>query len=257
MNSIDKAKEIISNSGNNFHCKVLNYLKSKGWHVLISPYYTDNVTDKPREIDLIAEKAFDVHHWAGGRVKGSINIKLFIECKFVPNVNVLWFDNNDREKCQKLIKNTTKLQDGNIAQHHYLQTHEVAKLFASSKDKNVENEIIYKALNQSLNAMVYRRWERSIIPEKQRRKILRTIEYPVIVCNSFDGFYKVNISSQGEPEKINDNFLLEVNYAYLEHDRTPRSRYFIIDFISFDKIDDFLDLINSDIKIVKHELAVQ
>jgi hypothetical protein len=57
--SMDKVKAIIAQSGNTFHCNVLKYLQDKGWNVLISPYYNDNVSSKPREIDLIAEKAFD------------------------------------------------------------------------------------------------------------------------------------------------------------------------------------------------------
>ena len=75
---IDKVKDIIASSGNNFHCKVFDYLKEKGWTVLISPYYNDNVSDKPREIDLIAEKAFA---WKNSlnRFIGTVNVKLFIE----------------------------------------------------------------------------------------------------------------------------------------------------------------------------------
>lgn len=53
----DPVKQIIENSGNGFHYKVVNFLREKGWVVLVSPYYNDNVTDKQREIDIIAEKS--------------------------------------------------------------------------------------------------------------------------------------------------------------------------------------------------------
>lgn len=49
---LDKVNAIIEQSGNTFHCKVLKYLQGKRWTVLISPYYNDNVSNKPREIDL-------------------------------------------------------------------------------------------------------------------------------------------------------------------------------------------------------------
>jgi hypothetical protein len=52
------AKDLAARSGNNFHCKVVNYLRSRNWHVSISPWYVDSSTDKPRELDLIAEKLY-------------------------------------------------------------------------------------------------------------------------------------------------------------------------------------------------------
>ena len=162
--SSQDAKEIISKSGNNFHCKVLKYFKEKGWNISISPYYNDNVSEKPREIDLIAEKDFEWNEKPiyTGRDPGRINVRLFIECKYVAQVTVFWFHSKDIGQAKKLVFRTTPLSENNIYtdKHHYLQDKDVAKLFASSKsDKSTENEIIYKALNQSLNAMVYFRTE--------------------------------------------------------------------------------------------------
>ena len=90
--AIDKVKAIISQSGNTFHSQVLKYLHDKGWTVLISPYYNDNATNKPREIDLIAEKAFETND---RRYFGTVNVKLFIECKYIPQLTVFWFHNKD------------------------------------------------------------------------------------------------------------------------------------------------------------------
>ncbi len=61
---------------------------------------------------------------------------------------------------------TTPLREDNIYKdkHHYLASgNRVAKLFASESRREAENEIIYKALNQSLNAMVYDRWDHTIL----------------------------------------------------------------------------------------------
>ena len=57
MNELDEVNSIIQGSGNSFHCKVTNYFKEKGWTTLVSPYYMDSSSNKPREIDLIVEKA--------------------------------------------------------------------------------------------------------------------------------------------------------------------------------------------------------
>lgn len=38
----------------------MNALRGRGWTVTVSPYYSENFTDKPREIDIIAEKAVPI-----------------------------------------------------------------------------------------------------------------------------------------------------------------------------------------------------
>lgn len=63
-----KIDDLIKNSGNNFHYKVVSYLRENGWAVSVSPYYNDNVTDKPREIDLIAEKEYAAYSWVGNKL---------------------------------------------------------------------------------------------------------------------------------------------------------------------------------------------
>jgi len=255
MSIIDDAKRIIESSGNNFHCKVINYFKANDWYVLVSPYYTDNVSNKPREIDLVVEKAFP-HHDNFDRVYGSVNVKLYIECKFIPQINVFWFADKDLVNTEELVINTTPHYDRNKYknEHHYLKDkNQVAKLFAGENKRDIENEVIYKALNQSLNAMVYHRNTGSIIPEtyRQRYNVLETIEYPVIVCNSFDKFLRTDIDTTTDPVQIGKNFQLEVNYAYMDFDRDQRNEFFLIDVLDFGKLDDYLATIENDVTSVK------
>jgi len=255
MKELDKIEKLIKYSGNNFHCKVLNYLKKKEWTVLVSPYYSDNVSDKPREIDLIAEKAFTVND-PYSITLGEINVTLFVECKYIPQEVVFWFHDKDVNKARELVLKTTPLRENNLytENHHYLtkNSQRVAKLFASDNKKNVENEPLYKALNQSLNAMVYYRGRGSIIPPSPRgsRKILASVNYPVIICNSFKNFYQVDIESTGKPKKINDNFQLEVNYAYMNVRKEPKNEYFLIDVLDYEKIDTFLEALQKDVDAI-------
>src|SRR5690606_28228602 len=75
----EEVNSIINESGNSFHCSVANYLREKGWHTMVSPYYMDASSNKPREIDLIAEKSWKYEdRWEGKY--GTVNLKLFIEC---------------------------------------------------------------------------------------------------------------------------------------------------------------------------------
>lgn len=245
---LDKVKAIIEQSGNTFHCEVLKYLQGKGWKVLISPYYNDNVSSKPREIDLIAEKAFDVKDGCGTFL-GTVNVKLFIECKYIPQKTVFWFHDKDKPKATELVNQMIPRGKGHpsIMKHHYLAgVDSVAKLFADERKKSAENEIFYKALNQSLNAMVYYRKE----PTGRNGYVLKTDNYPIIVCNSFDNLYRVEINTDNVPSKITDNFQLEVNYAYMTSDGNNKNEYFLIDILNFDLFDSFLEKIEVDTELV-------
>ena len=258
MRDIKDIELLVSESGNSFHCKVTNYLRDKGWYTLVSPYYMDNATSKPREIDLIAEKAWTYEDRLE-RKFGAVIIKLFIECKYIPQANVFWFSDKDVVSAKQWVITNTPLRENNIFtdKHHYLNNDpKVAKLFASKNMPNVENEVVYKALNQSLNAMIYLRDRQSISPEflKKRIPILATVEMPVILCNSFSDFYRVEMEDPGSPRPIDTNFQLEVNYAYLDRQRRNRTEYFLIDIIEFDKLDNFFNVLEEDIEAIFHLL---
>jgi len=258
----NSVEEIVKKSGNSFHYQVVNFLRSYGWTVSISPYYNDNLTDKPREIDIIAERGFDAQIF--GQSKGTVNVKLFIECKYINTDIVFWFDSVNKESLVKRMMDDTGLQSPStnvmINEHRFMAVNSVAKLFASKVDKLQENEIIYKALNQSLNAMVYYKNSSTIIPKNASRvqKILKTLNYPVIICNDFSRLHKVDFGTEDQPQTITDNFQLEVNYAYFNKDKMNISEYFIIDVVSFEKLKDFLSEIeNKEVKVVSEAVAFE
>lgn len=249
----DAIKDIIEKSGNTFHSKVVKFLREKGWSVLISPYYNDNITDKPREIDIIAEKAIKIEHFIENQYIGTFCERLFIECKYISKEIVFWFDNKDEEKAKNRITADTPLKYPNeINDHHYSTNKEkkVAKLFASNPDKSQDNEIIYKALNQSLNAMIYYKNTPSIT-STERTTNLSPVNYPLILCNEFDKLYKTDLEKDGEYSKIEENFQLEVNYAYLNKYKSSIPDYFLIDIIDFNKLDKFLKVLDEDVALIK------
>jgi len=251
----DIVTEIIKKSGNSFHIKVLKYLERSGWSVLISPYYNDNVSNKPREIDLLAEKSFPTVKDHFGRAVNTINVRLYIECKYIDQPNVFWFHARDINSANNLVRSNYYLPDNNryTLEHHYLKDNlKVAKLFACNKSVQSDNEPFYKALNQSINAMIYHRGKGTIInsPKNQSQYIRHTIDYPVIVCSSLSRLYSVDISTESAPALITDNFQLEVNYAYINASGRNIDEYFLIDITSIDKIDEFLKCIEHDAEII-------
>jgi hypothetical protein len=235
--SANRIQDIIESSGNNFHSNVIRFLRERKWTVLISPYYNDNLSDKAREIGIIAEKAFDISD-IHGRFKGRINIRLIMECKYINSETVFWFDIKNIKKAEERVVTDSPLRrDQYIQRHHYMSNCKVAKLFSSKKDKDLMNEPVYKAINQTLNAMIYFRDSPSNIEE---RDIIRTVTYPTVILNNFKNLYRLDIGENNYSLLTESFFQLEVNYAYLDSRKQNMNEYFLIDFVDFSQVDNYL-----------------
>jgi hypothetical protein len=246
----DEVTNVVKNSGNNFHAQVARWFADNGWHVIVSPYYMDQTQNKAREIDLIAEKFLRVEHTFGG-LKSYVAVRLFIECKFVPSYSVFWFAEKDQKSAKELVCAGGIFPEDNIYtdKHHYLsQISRVAKLFATCTNKATENEPFYKALNQALNAMVSMRGQPISVPtfKKSHNSLLKILEFPVVVCSSFDQIYSVDFYAESQPERIRDNFQLEVRYAYIDRNTYQRNDYFLLDFVEFNQLKKIADAIDED-----------
>lgn len=261
------AEEIIERSGNSFHSRVVELLREEKWKVLVSPYYSDNFTDKPREIDIIAEKLYPVKDVFHTNILGYINIRLLIECKYVAHDTVFWFDDKDIERAIKRTMQDTGLdhpaRNGSIEKHHYLSNVRVAKLVASNAKKNEENEAINRAINQNLNALAYYRNRNDLRLtsgyEEYEEHILKCISYPLIVVNSFEKFHQTLMTVGSKPQTINTPFQLEVNYAYTDKSRKGHNEYFLIDVMSIDMLSTFLSecIGTADVPVISQNLAYE
>ena len=248
MTQKDKVQEIIDNSGNTFHSQVVTFLRKRGWDVLISPYYSDIHTNKPREIDIIAEKNYDVTTRKKGN--GILCVQLFIECKYIKKETVFWFDDKDISSAEDMLIKTTCLrphiENITIEKHHYYWTNKVAKLFSSSKtpQKLHESEEFYRSLNQTLNGMIYLRRRGSISKNTKSVNYNFTCNacYPIILCNEFSNFYRTDIG-QNNFEEINDHFEFEVNYSYRQKLGVEVNEYFLIDVVNFINFEEYLNKI--------------
>jgi len=242
--------KLIQKSGNNFHALALRNLEKRGWKCLVSPYYTDNITDKPREIDLIAEKIYPLRSlWR--QSTGGIRIRLFIECKYSSKNTVFWFHSKDRGKAELLVVGSTPLRSENIytKKHHYLSENStVAKLFNSEST----NEDVHKGLTQCLHSMISLKNNDDLFFSRSHNsglEIIETVHYPIIIFNSFDKFFRVDMGDEEKSHvKISDNFLFELNYAYVDKNKNQVNKYFLVDIIDFHQLDEFLKIIDEDVK---------
>lgn len=242
--------ELVKGSGNSFHAKVARWFRDNGWHIVVSPYYMDQSQNKAREIDLIAEKLFPIKDAFGSPVD-DLAVRLFVECKFVPTHSVFWFTDKRQDAALELVcsSGTFRANNSYTEKHHYLaQSAKVAKLFATSANKAQENDPFYKALNQALNAFVSMRGKPVSVPAllQRGRSAKVTLEFPVVVCSSFDTVFAVDFYADAAPEVIEENFQLEVQYAYMDASERRRDEYFLLDFVAFKHLEEFAKAIKGD-----------
>jgi hypothetical protein len=142
---------------------------------------------------------------------------LFIECKYVAEGAVFWMDAMDTDRAKSQVFDPGPFMPGHTYnnRHHYFQTDEpVAKLFASEKAKGEDGDPIYRALNQCLNGYIHNQSRGTLVSSSPGEEIT-TLRYPVIMCSDFTKYYWTSVSKPGDPENLNRNFFLEVDYAYL------------------------------------------
>jgi hypothetical protein len=248
MTASDKEfEDIVKVSGHNFHARVVSTLRALEWTAVVSPYYSDNFTDKPRELDIIAERTFKKTY---GRTSTDhyVEVRLFVECKFVNKPTVIWFDTKDQQKAFERVRldgfDSPVL--GNDFQHHYKPQKPVGKLFAS-QGRGDEADPFGRAINQNLNALIYYR-RRPLVGLQPKRDTIAALCYPLIVVDAFDNLRQINFADSQKMTPVADNFQLEVNYAYVDHARSPRDEYFLIDVVSIDRLAAFLaDLVATDV----------
>jgi len=249
-------QQLVDNSGNTFHAKVARWLQSEGWHIRVSPYYMDQSQHKAREIDLIAEKYWpikdDFERW-----RGDVVIRLFVECKFVPSHAVFWFTEKDIPAAEELVCSRGAFRQNNTytKEHHYLSTcARVAKVFASETNRGQDFEPFYKALNQVLNAQVSMAGQSPSSPELKRRRggSQIVINYPIVVCSSFEKLYSTDFYDEIGPVQISDNFQLEVQYAYVDKAGNQRDDHFLVDFVEFSRLPEFALLIARDAEVAAY-----
>lgn len=248
LDELELANKIIEASGNNFHCKVANFFVEKGWKIAISPYYVDSSTDKAREIDLVAETYFYTLD-DFGQHNGYVRIQLHIECKYITQHHVFWFDNLNQSAARAMISRKTPFPTSNryINEQHYLKhVDTIAKLFAGEKTTtSTENDPIFKAINQTLHSVVS---NKVFVSQLKSLPCKATVQYPVIICNTFDKFFRTSIRGDEPPRPQRSNFQIELHYAYLTQAAKPVSEYFLIDVVSFETLPRFMQMLDHELE---------
>ena len=85
-----------------------------------------------------------------------------------------------------------------------------------------------------------------------RFNVLKTLEMPVILCNSFENVYWTTFNEEDGVTETNDNFQLEVDYAYIDKQERRKNEYFLIDVVSLGMLDSFIKLLEQDVRSVSN-----
>lgn len=231
-------KEIIADSGHNLNFEVVEMLEKNKWNVEIGQYYVDDITDKPREIDIVASKTIRADEFARDGydpARGDFYVNLFIECKYFKELTVFWMRDKNPEKTLEAFKvegmNLEQFLEVSQEKPHYFDFKtRVGKLFDGPVQKDVMD-----AATTPLKSLTFFRDSRH----------QKGLYYPVVV---YDGPGKLFNQDKGQEK----NVIFEMNYSYRGRDgRIKEKEIFYIEFVPKEIFISFLTAIEKDIQQVR------
>jgi len=252
MNS--ELKDAIKNSGNNLHLTVVDILEKVGWETDISPYYCDDLTDRPREIDILATSRRSMSFPNSKKENDFYNVVLCIECKhFTQDICFRVFDNNkdigkrvlSTQKHNLDIKEAIRMHGRLFDSHHYLSQPKIAKLYEYPKKnqggKNQEDDV-FQAITQSVKSTIF-------FMNSVQKGVLGSIFYPVVVYDNIDGLYFMQENRASDDQYLDNlekrkSVIFHLKYSFPNYDVKDTPRYatkdFYVDFIHKDELEHFV-----------------
>ncbi|MDO8451530.1 MAG: hypothetical protein Q7S76_01540 [bacterium] len=218
----------ILESGHNLHLRVASDLENEGWDVELASYYVDDLSDKPREIDIVAEMPFHGGSVSDGSLEEIFRTRLFIECKhFKTPIALRTLPIDISEAHESIVTHTLGKTSSDIwgDRHHYAKPR-VAKLWTTMEERN---DPFFDGLASTTKSLLYYLGTRAS----------RGIFYPVLVYDGIDGMYEIQGSdlSNLESAPLVKRALVSFNYAYNEvFTNKPRRRPLLIDVVHSDEL---------------------
>lgn len=245
-------KKAIEESGNRLHLRVANLLVKEGWTVQLSPYYVDELTATPREIDIIASRRVSVNNTFGNE-KDHFWIHLVIECKRLTKATAFYEFRNQRpfdpiDAIRKGDLNRSEIIDNmSFAQnHHYVQRSSTARLYELERGETASaTDEVYKSITQAVKALIFQEYGFKGRPEG------RALYYPVVIYNGIDGIWSLAGSPEPnvEASELKKTSLYALQYAYRDMGNSNiRKEWFIVDFVHENALPKLLEDIAKDRK---------
>jgi len=266
-------KLAIEYSGHNLHIKTFQILKDN-WETDLSPHYCDDITNKPREIDIRAKKRVEVKD-SGRATIYNFNINLFIECKrFNSEILFINFDANDKNIFEALLldnpfdyitKPSTKevkkeglLKRGFEKKHHHLALNKISKFYIVGKQGRKRGEDHNRDMMDAITEPI-----KSYIFFKEQ--LTNSVSYLITVFDGIEGIYDVKAEDYNPEMDLSKlttkkRLFFDINYSYkipeiykpqivkkdymeamlFGQEPNYHTQHFIIDFVRLDEFENYL-----------------
>lgn len=246
----EELKKSIKDSGNQLHLKVARLLEKEGWTVQISPYYVDELTAAPREIDIVASLRIPIKN-TFGKEKDYFWIHIIVECKHLTKEAVFYeFGDKPPFSAVKAIRignlKRSEIIDNKAfaSDHHYVKAGTSARLYDIERGEISSNtDDIYKSITQAIKALIFE--EHSF----QGKTGGRALFYPVVVYEGIDGIWSLSGTSDPDPDKaeLKKRNLYTLQYGYRDLGNSDiRKELFIVDYVHWDALPELLTDIHED-----------
>ncbi len=212
-------------NGNELEKQVKDILQENGWQVSANVYYKDPITKKPREKDIIA-----ILPQLDNEKPLSYNVRLFIECRYLPKETEIYSENINMEK----IKNTILAYSIPFADIFELERNKKFHFYNYNKVFGIKDseDFLYKTINQNLQSF----------DAFRKNNLVRGIYYLIVV---YDG----KLVSAGKDyhnalvkiEAIDDVFSLPYKKCFIE-------------LVSINQFENLLKEIKEDIKEINSSI---
>jgi hypothetical protein len=87
---------------------------------------------------------------------------------------------------------------------------------------------------------------RAFASDQRRGGFHITLDFPVVVCNSFSQLYAADFAGAKETHLVSDNFQLEVQYAYVDGSSQSQDELFLLDVVEYEQLSKFVKAVDED-----------
>lgn len=227
--------KLVKKSGHNLHLDAYQAFEEEGWEVDLAPYYVDDISDKPREIDIQASKPTYGSISSSEPIRVLYTTFLFVECKRLNSpVAIRTLKNTPSAKDAVVTLNLDRngmfgVHFGLASRHHYVTAQRIGKLFDSKESKE-----IFDALTSAVKSLCFYLGTR---PQTG-------FYYPVVIFDGIEGLHEIH---GGTFTGLIDRTIIAFNYSYRDIvSQKPKTRLFYVDFIHRKKLSELLQNIHSE-----------
>lgn len=220
-------KEVWETSWVALEVRVAKLLREMWWNVEVNQFYLDPYTEKPREIDIIADRSYIIStrpsHF-GWITEEKVQMRIFIECKYIKDIILLFSKDRDEAKTMKAFMSIVpyaKLNEG--------ATNRTLPTWPDNHRYFKQNKVVHQSDDNS-ERWFWINWAQQLfhwISSKTRAsQIQYKVDYWVILVKDFSNIWVSYLGN--EPEGLKEPTFFIMDYV----DNTGKPTYSIADIIS-------------------------